>query len=94
MRIVLLGALLALSASASAAGVHVKGYVRSNGTYVAPYVRTAPDKSLFNNYSTKPNINPYTGKEGTVDPYAPSSTYPKSTYGTTTKTACYFNCPR
>lgn len=58
-----------------AAQVHVHGYTRSNGTYVAPYTRTAPDRSIYNNYSTKPNINPYTGRVGTVDPYGSSSTY-------------------
>ena len=26
------------------------------------------------NWSSKPNVNPYTGKAGTVDPYKPSAT--------------------
>lgn len=44
--------------------VEVKGYTRSNGTYVKPHYRTKPDSTVNNNWSTKGNINPYTGKEG------------------------------
>jgi len=44
---------------------HVSGYVRKNGTYVAPYYRTAPNSTKLDNWSTKGNVNPYTGKPGT-----------------------------
>ena len=56
--------------SVFAKSVHVNGYYRSNGTYVAPHYRSAPDGNFYNNWSTKGNTNPYTGKEGTktVDP--------------------------
>lgn len=37
--------------------------------YVRPYMRSVPDNNSYNNYSSKPNYNPYTGKEGTVNPY-------------------------
>lgn len=47
----------------------VKGYVRKDGTYVAPHYRTNPDARVSNNWSTAPNVNPYTGKVGTADPY-------------------------
>jgi hypothetical protein len=43
---------------------NVGGYRRSNGTYVNPYQRSAPDSTLNNNYSTKGNVNPYTGQPG------------------------------
>lgn len=43
----------------------IRGYTRSNGTYVAPSHATNPDSTRNNNYSTKGNINPYTGKLGT-----------------------------
>jgi hypothetical protein len=46
--------------------VYVKGYYKSNGTYVKPYVRTAPNSTLKDNFSTSPNINPYTGEKGSV----------------------------
>lgn len=42
----------------------VKGYTKKNGTYVAPHTRTAPNKTKSDNYSTKGNYNPNTGKKG------------------------------
>lgn len=45
--------------------VWVNGYMRSNGTYVTPHYRTRADGNFWNNYSTYPNINPYTGRMGT-----------------------------
>jgi tetratricopeptide (TPR) repeat protein len=45
--------------------VHVRGYYPSNGTYVQPHMRSAPDGNFSNNWSTKGNINPYTGVPGT-----------------------------
>ena len=47
------------------AGVSVKGYYRSNGTYVQPHMRSSPDGNFSNNWSTVGNVNPYTGKAGT-----------------------------
>lgn len=46
----------------------VTGYTRSNGTYVQPYHRTAPDNTMYNNYSSQGNVNPYTGQTGHVQP--------------------------
>src|SRR5215831_2436721 len=43
----------------------VRGYVRKDGTYVAPHRQSNPDKSFNNNWSTNPNTNPYNGKQGT-----------------------------
>lgn len=42
----------------------VRGHVTQKGTYVAPHRATNPDKSKSNNWSSKGNSNPYTGKEG------------------------------
>lgn len=47
----------------------VKGYIKKNGTYVAPHFKTSPNKSKFDNFSTKGNINPFTGKKGTANPF-------------------------
>lgn len=69
MKKLILCALLALSSSAVMADDHVKGYVKSNGTYVAPHIRTTPNSTKLDNYSSKGNINPYTGQRGTKDPY-------------------------
>lgn len=46
--------------------VHVRGHFRKDGIYVQPHYRSAPDGKFYNNWSTKGNINPYTGKEGNV----------------------------
>jgi len=43
----------------------VHGYIRKNGTYVAPYHATNPNHTRNDNYSTQGNVNPYTGKAGT-----------------------------
>jgi hypothetical protein len=48
--------------------VAVRGYVKSNGTYVAPHMRSAPDGNPYNNWSFPGNTNPYTGKVATGDP--------------------------
>jgi hypothetical protein len=50
----------------SSSDVYVKSYVKSNGTVVEGHMRSAPDKTAGNNFSTKGNVNPYTGAAGTV----------------------------
>ena len=54
--------------SSLSASHSVKGYVKKNGTYVAPSHATNPNKSKSDNWSTKGNTNPYTGKAGSKDP--------------------------
>ena len=76
--IYLLFLIASLLTQVSAKDVYVNGYYRSNGTYVRGHYRTAPDNTLMNNYSTRGNTNPYTGKKGHLDPYTTSS---KSFYG-------------
>ena len=44
---------------------HVKGYYKSNGTYVAPHTRSSSNSTYKDNYSTSGNTNPYTGSQGT-----------------------------
>ena len=53
---------------AIAGDVFVNGYTRRDGTYVQPHMRSAPDSSFNNNWSTSPNVNPYTGQQGTRQP--------------------------
>jgi len=66
--------LLTVAGAAEAAGSHyVRGYTRKDGTYVAPHYQTNPNGTKLDNWSTKGNVNPYTGKVGTVDPYTPST---------------------
>jgi hypothetical protein len=45
--------------------VHTRGYVRENGTYVHPHYSSHPNRTQRDNFSTKGNVNPYTGKVGT-----------------------------
>ena len=42
----------------------VSGYSRSNGTYVQSHVRTMPNSTNWDNFSTKGNSNPFTGSTG------------------------------
>lgn len=52
--------------SGSPGGSHsVSGYTRSSGTYVAPSHATNRNTTKADNWSTKGNVNPYTGKAGT-----------------------------
>ena len=39
----------------------VSGYTRSNGTYVQSHVRTMPNNTNWDNFSTIGNSNPFTG---------------------------------
>jgi hypothetical protein len=70
MRALLIGLLAVFAATSATAQVYVHGYTTKNGTYVAPYYRSSPDSSVLNNWSTKGNINPYTGQAGTKNPYS------------------------
>lgn len=72
---VLLFVLTLLSSPAHARDVAVHGYYRSNGTYVQPYHRSAPDGTVTNNYSYSGNTNPYTGSTG-HDHYIHDATSP------------------
>jgi len=56
---------LAWSSESQAADTYVRGYFRHSGTYVQPHFRSQPDGNFYNNYSTYPNVNPYTGHIGT-----------------------------
>jgi len=88
---ILLAVTALLSTTAVSAQVYVHGYTTKNGTYVAPHYRSAPDHNPYNNWSTAGNVNPYTGRVGTKNPYGSSSSgsygstlgssYGSSTYG-------------
>lgn len=64
--------------------IKVSGYTRKDGTYVQPYFRTAPNSTNQDNFSTKGNTNPYTGKPGWIDP---DSKYNKFYFNTYTYTS-------
>lgn len=73
-----------IGATQTLADTYVRGYTKKNGTYVQPHYRTDPNNSVYDNYSTKGNTNPYTGKAGTKNPY--NSSY-NSNYGHNTGTS-------
>lgn len=60
-------ALMFVTGQASA-GQYVRGYHRSDGTYVNGYHRSSPNSTQYDNYSTKGNVNPYTGEKGYKTP--------------------------
>jgi len=47
------------------------GYTTQRGTYVQPYRATSPNSTDRDNYSTRGNVNPYTGAVGTRAPRNP-----------------------
>lgn len=60
------GLLACAAAFAKPPGSHyVKGHVTKKGTYVPPHMATNPNGTQRDNWSSKGNVNPYTGKEGT-----------------------------
>lgn len=64
-RIIVAVLFVALAFPAFGRSTSVRGHVTKKGTYVQSHKRTTPDKSKANNYSSKGNTNPYTGKKGT-----------------------------
>ena len=47
----ILAASILATANTASAFVSVNGYFKSNGTYVAPHIRTSPDGYCWNNFS-------------------------------------------
>jgi peptidoglycan hydrolase-like protein with peptidoglycan-binding domain len=56
---------MTLSALSAEAYVSVKGYYRSDGTYVAPHVRSNPNGLKYDNYGYKPSQGLYNETYGT-----------------------------
>lgn len=81
--------ILVLIGASANADEYVRGHYRSNGTYVAPYYRSSRDSSYNNNWSVRPNVNPYTGRQGSLTPTwndrAPSHSQHYSPYGGTAR---------
>ena len=44
--------------------VHVRSSVTKSGKYRQSHNRTSPNKIKIDNWSTRGNVNPYTGKKG------------------------------
>lgn len=65
---VFLVSLIVFPAMANAGDTYVRGYYKRDGTYVQPHYRTKPNRNPYDNFSTKGNVNPYTGQKGYRDP--------------------------
>ena len=55
----------ATGTGASSSRQHVSGYTKHDGTHVDTHNRSTKDQTKTNNWSTKGNTNPDTGKPGT-----------------------------
>ena len=51
------------------AQTYVGPHTRKDGTYVEGHYRSQPNGTKLDNYSTQGNSNPFTGQQGTVNPY-------------------------
>lgn len=60
--------LMALGSAGEAVAQQTQGYIRRDGTYVAPSFRTPSNGTRYDNYSTRGNTNPFTGQRGSVNP--------------------------
>lgn len=79
MKSLILIAMLATSTIAMADN-YVNPYVRKDGTYVEGHNKSSADRNPYNNYTTQGNSNPYTGREGTKDPYQVQQQYQQPSY--------------
>ena len=66
MKKIFIAALLVLF-TASLAYAGTKGSVKKSRTHRNPHIRTFPNNTKLNNWSTKGNTNPYTGNKGIVN---------------------------
>ena len=73
--IAIIATIIFIASPVLAKPVSVKPHVTKQGIYKPPSYRTSPNSTKMDNYSTKGNFNPYTGKSGTVDPYKAPNPY-------------------
>lgn len=82
------------NAQTNSSQTYVSGYYRSNGTYVQGYYKTTPNNTINDNFTTKPNVNPYTGQKGYIEPSYSTPSYNNSTYSTPYyNNSTYYNTP-
>ncbi len=77
-KLILSCATISIASSVALADSYVNGHIRRDGTYVQPHYRSNADGNTFNNYSTRGNVNPYTGQRGYKDPYNSGNSYGSS----------------
>jgi hypothetical protein len=79
MKNLVVAALAALSTIAFAQ-VYVNPYVKRDGTVVEGHFRSSPNSTDLDNYSTRGNVNPYTGEAGTKQPRYEQPSYQAPAY--------------
>lgn len=77
MRYVALFAALIAAPLAAQTTTTVKPHIRKDGTFVSGHQRTTPNSTVNDNWSTSPNVNPWTGKTGTKPPAPAYPALPK-----------------
>lgn len=65
-------ALLYFNPSNVSASEQVRGHVTKSGKFIAPHLRSEPNKNKRDNFSSKGSGNPYTGKRGKKSSKFPS----------------------
>ena len=66
---IIVAVLISFSISISEArSVRVKSSITKTGKYRPSHMRTSPNRTKMDNWSTKGNVNPYTGKKGNKNP--------------------------
>jgi hypothetical protein len=68
-RLMLAAGCAVLWAVPAGAWVQHRAYTTHSGTYVAPHMQTAPNGTRLDNWSTRGNANPLTGRRGTEPAY-------------------------
>jgi hypothetical protein len=79
-----IGLMMASTAGARGGGSHgsssgshyVAPHTTKNGTYVEGHYQSNPNSTKADNYSTKGNVNPYTGESGKVKPASITNSVP------------------
>lgn len=60
---------LCFVAVGASAQTYVQPHTRKDGTFVEGHWRSAPNQTRLDNYSTQGNSNPFTGQQGTQNPF-------------------------
>ena len=68
MRYIIFAIAMGAFALPSFSTTRVHGYTKKDGTFVAPHIRTSPNGTQRDNWSSRGTVNPNTGREGTREP--------------------------
>lgn len=68
---IVLATLLVAASSCAFAQTYVRPHVRADGTFVQGHMRSSPNSTKIDNWSSTGQTNPFTGSQGTSNPYNP-----------------------